>query len=129
MSQPNPKIKAIAERSGQNCESLIRESADKIQSSWNAAIVEAQQEEGTPKLKLAFTITLDLDKNRASYDLSWGVKYRIGCEGEIPDPDQQTLPLGSDLTVETGGKSVTLQMDAKTLSAMKRASDKLSGTN
>lgn len=89
----NDKIKAIAEHSSQNLRALIMEAAGKILEAWHSAAAEAQLQEKDCKLRLGYAITLDLDNNSATYDLSWSVRHTLSATSVIPDPDQQTLPL------------------------------------
>lgn len=87
----NPKIIAIAIKSATELAGLIRESEKEILNGMHKAIAEAQLQEGKPKFKIGFTITLDLDADVATYTLGWSTKITRETCSEIPDPNQLDL--------------------------------------
>lgn len=111
----NSKLEAIAEQAATNLRSLIIEGEFDILSAWDAALTEAQAQDEKPKFRLAFAIVLDLDKNQADYDLTWGVRRRLSITAPIPDPQQTTLPLdapSATVTLKTDTGSVTAPLPA-----------------
>lgn len=91
----NTKLKAIAERAASDLAGLLNDGEDKILEAWREAEEQAGDDEH-PKLKLGYTVTLDLDKNHMESVLSFGIKYKLSCDSEIPDPNQVKLPLDDD---------------------------------
>lgn len=80
----NSKLEAIASKAAESLQALMAEGEKDIQN----AIIEAGDGE---KIRLAFSITLDLEKNKQIHSLAWSVKHRLDEEIEIPDPDQPEL--------------------------------------
>ena len=89
----NTKLEAIATEAASNLQALVRENEEKLLEAWASCEAEAQANETAPKFKLGLSITLDLDADKMTTDLSWGVRYKATEECTIPDPDQGKLPL------------------------------------
>ena len=89
----NAKLLAISNEAAANLQALVRENEDKLLEAWSSCEDEAQANETKPKFKLGLSITLDLDADKMTTDLSWGVRYKATAECTIPDPDQKKLAL------------------------------------
>ncbi len=87
----NQKLNAIAVVAAADLQAFVKEAEDKITEAWNACVEEAQGQETKPKLKLSFGITLDLDADKMETALTFGVKYKLSADKQIPDPDQMKL--------------------------------------
>ncbi len=87
----NPKLKAISESAAEDLKAFIAEGEKNILEAWSEAESNAADEETKAKLKLGFAITLDLDKDHMETALTFGIKYKLSKDAEIPDPNQ--LPL------------------------------------
>lgn len=92
----NAKLNAIAASAADDLKAFVIEAEDKILEAWAAAEEEAQAEETTPKLRLGFSITLNLDRGNMETKLSFGVKHTLSAASEIPDPNQASLPIGDN---------------------------------
>lgn len=101
----NAKLLAIFNEAARNLCALVKENEEKLPEAWDSCAEEAQANETAPKFKLALSITLDLDGDKMTTDLSWGVRYKATAECAIPDPDQGKLPFkGVDtITISTPG--------------------------
>ena len=106
----NAKLNAIAEKASDDMLGLIAESEAKILEAWDAATDDAQENETAPKFKFGLCITLDLDADKMETALTFSIRRKLTVECSIPDPNQAKLPLGEGetVTMETGGKSVTV---------------------
>jgi hypothetical protein len=89
----NTKLNAISNEAAQNLCALVKENEAKLLEAWSSCEEEAQANDTAPKFKLALSITLDLDGDKMTTDLSWGVRYKATAECAIPDPDQRKLAL------------------------------------
>lgn len=89
----NAKLEAISNEAATNLQALVRENQAKLLEAWNSCEEEAQSNETAPKFKLGLSITLDLDGDKMTTDLTWGVRYKATAECTIPDPDQSKLAL------------------------------------
>jgi len=107
------KLEAIGHKAATNLVNLISDAHVDILAAWDGCIAEAQAQETKPKLKLSYAITLDLDKNCADYDLSFGVRHKLSLTSPIPDPAQATLPLETS----AAPASVTLKTDKGSVTA------------
>lgn len=108
----SPKLQAIADQAAQNLKALVTEGEKDILKAWAACLEEAQVQEQKPKLRLAFTITLDLEKDQAEHDLTFGIRHRLSAVASIPDPNQTLLPLegatdDTKVTIKTPHGSAT----------------------
>ena len=92
----NPKITAIAIKSGVELAGLIRECDKEIILGMIKAAEEAQLQEGKARFKIGFTIALDLDADVATYTLGWSTKTTRETSSQIPDPNQLDLPTGGE---------------------------------
>ena len=101
----NEKLKAIAEKAGADLVALVIEGEQKILDAWSEAEQSAQDNETAPKFKLAFSVSLDLDKDAMTTELAWNVKHKLSTACQIPDPNQPEL---EGVTIEAGGKTVKL---------------------
>jgi hypothetical protein len=106
----NKKLEAIANKAADDLKALIKESEDKIIEAWDAVTDDAQENETAPKFKLGLAITLDLDADKMESALTFSIRRKLTVECTIPDPNQPPLPMddGGTVTLESGGKSVTL---------------------
>lgn len=86
----NKKLQAISEAAAEDLKAFIAEGEKNILEAWSEAEANAE-EDAKAKLKLGFAITLDLDKDKMETALSFGIKYKLSKDAEIPNPDQ--LPL------------------------------------
>jgi|PlaIllAssembly_1097288.scaffolds.fasta_scaffold85189_2 hypothetical protein len=107
------KLNAIAEQAAIQLRNLVAEAHADILAAWDGCIAEAEAQETKPKLKLAFSITLDLDGGKACYDLSFGIRHKLTITAPIPDPSQATLPLDTSADAPT----VTLKTDKGSVTA------------
>lgn len=89
----NTKLMAISNEAADKLQALVRENEKKLLEAWNACESEAQANETAPKFKLGLSITLDLEGDKMTTDLTWGVRYKATAECTIPDPDQGKLAL------------------------------------
>jgi hypothetical protein len=89
----NAKLEAISNEAANNLLALVKENESKLLEAWDACESEAQANETAPKFKLGLSITLDLDGDKMTTDLTWGVRYKATAECTIPDPDQSKLAL------------------------------------
>lgn len=89
----SPKLAQIADKSATVLSELIAHSEEDILKAWHGAIEEANSHDADPKLKLGFTITHDLRKDRTEWALSFGVRHKITAEAQLGDPSQAELPL------------------------------------
>jgi hypothetical protein len=107
----NPKLKAISDEAAENLKAYCKEHEEKILEAWHSVEQEANENEESPKFKLGFAITLDLDKNTMENALTWSVRYKASGSMEIPDPNQpDLLPKPNpddDTTVEISSGGVT----------------------
>jgi hypothetical protein len=87
----NLKLKAIADEAAENLQDLVEENEVKLLEAWDSCEAEAQANEAPMKFKLGLSITLDLDADKMTTDLSWGVRYKVSAECSIPDPVQMKL--------------------------------------
>ena len=92
----NDKLELIAKQAQTTLGALMREGASEILDAWKSCVEEAELQESHPKLRLGFTITANIDKNKVSYDLTFGVRRKLSAEGSIGDPNQQDLPIEDD---------------------------------
>jgi hypothetical protein len=109
----NTKLESIAAEAADNLKALVRENEDKLLEAWSSCEAEAHANESMPKFKLGLGVTLDLDGNKMTTDLSWCVRYKATAECAIPDPDQGKLPLDEKTTVTIkaeSGNEVTVPM-------------------
>jgi hypothetical protein len=92
----NQKLEAISDKAAADLQAYIKEHEDKILEAWNNAEQEAQDNEATPKFKLGFGISLDLDKDTMETALTWGIKFKASRTTQIPDTNQVALPLDGE---------------------------------
>lgn len=81
----NPKLQAIAELGASQLQLFIQ--------TGDAVVEEAQIQDTAPKLKIGFSIGLDLDKDSMETALTFGVRHKLSAACSIPDPNQAKLPL------------------------------------
>jgi uncharacterized OsmC-like protein len=91
MNTPNTKLEAIANLAAGNLKQLISEAEDDINKAWAETAEEAQLQETKPKLRIGFTITLDIDADRMETALAWSTKRKLVATCPIPDPNQPEL--------------------------------------
>lgn len=108
----NEKLSAIAAKAADDLRQLVKEGNEKILEAWTAAEEQAVLDDGKPKFKLNFGITLDLDKDTMETDLSWSVKHHLSVSSQIPDPNQAELPIEETVTIKVPGAiPVTMSHD------------------
>lgn len=119
------KLQAITDQAALTLKALVQEGEKDILKAWAACLEEAEVQEQNPKLRLTFTITLDLGKDQAAHELTFGIRHRLSNVTPIPDPDQTLLPLEA-ATDKTTVTIKTPQGSATTpLGVMKAAVAKL----
>lgn len=96
------QLRAIAERAGAHLIDLITDGEAEILKAWAAVAREAALQEVGPKLKLGFTITVDIDKQVVDYDLSWSVRHKLSVSDKMEDPKQEKLGLDEKPRVKAG---------------------------
>ena len=96
------QLRAIAERAGAHLIDLITDGEAEILKAWAAVAREAALQEVGPKLKLGFTITVDIDKQVVDYDLSWSVRHKLSVSEKLEDPRQEKLDLDEKPRVKAG---------------------------
>lgn len=96
------QLRAIAEKAGFHLVDLINDGEAEILKAWAAVAREAALQEVGPKLKLGFTITVDIDKQVVDYDLSWSVRHKLSVSDKMEDPKQEKLGLNEKPRVKAG---------------------------
>lgn len=107
----NPdRIDTLAELAASQVRALILEARDSITESINAALEEAQEsEDGKATLRLAPSITWDLDGSAVSVKLSVTTRRKFEATASLDDPAQEKLPLldgDGDAMPGAGAKAV-----------------------
>ena len=87
----NAKLQAIAHKAAQDLIASIMESEDKILAAWHTAEEDAQENETSPKFKLGFSITLDLEADAMESRLMYSTKRSVSITSTIPDQNQMEL--------------------------------------
>lgn len=96
------QLRAIAEKAAEHLQDLIKDGETEILKAWAAVAREAALQEVGPKLKLGFTITVDIDKQVVDYDLSWSVRHKLSVSDKMEDPKQEKLGLDEKPRVKAG---------------------------
>ena len=96
------QLRAIAERAGAHLIDLIKDGEAEILKAWAAVAREAALQEVGPKLRLGFSITVDIDKQVVDYDLSWSVRHKLSVSDKMEDPKQEKLGLDEKPRVKAG---------------------------
>lgn len=119
----NSKLKAIIEQAAADLVSYAKEGEEKILNAWAKAEEAAELNDTTPKFSLGYSISLDLDKDTMTTDLSWRIKESLSRTANIPDPNQVPLPLQVDEDDEKpevhAGPVITPKRAADLLKAVK----------
>lgn len=107
----NPdRIDTLADIAADKVRALILEARDSITESINAALEEAQEsEDGKATLRLAPSITWDLDGSAVSVKLSVTTRRKFEATASLDDPAQHRLPLidaDGDAMPETTAEAV-----------------------
>jgi hypothetical protein len=91
----NPdRIDTLAELAASQVRDLILEARESINESINAALEEAQEsEDGKATLRLAPSITWDLDGSAVSVKLAVTTRRKFEATASLDDPAQEKLPL------------------------------------
>lgn len=91
----NPdRIDTLADLAAAKVRDLILEARDSINEAINAALEEAQEsEDGKATLRLAPSITWDLDGSAVSVKLSVTTRRKFEAVASLDDPNQKNLPL------------------------------------
>jgi hypothetical protein len=101
-------LDTLADQAAETLAALMREGSDLIQSAIKAARQEASDQETEPRLRLSYTITLDLDTHDAEFALAFGVRHKLTATAKVLDPRQPELPMQATVTMTTAnGASVT----------------------
>ena len=88
------RIDTLAELAAAKVRDLILEARESITESINAALEEAQEsDDGKATLRLAPSITWDLDGSAVSVKLSVTTRRKFEAVASLDDPDQEWLPL------------------------------------
>ncbi|MCZ7637618.1 MAG: hypothetical protein M5U12_17215 [Verrucomicrobia bacterium] len=105
------KLQAITDQAALTLKALVREGEKDILKAWAACLEEAEVQEQNPKLRLTFTITLDLGKDQAAHELTFGIRHRLSNVTPIPDPTRRSSPEGATekttVTIKTPQGSAT----------------------
>ncbi len=88
----NEKLKCIAANAATQLATLIAEGEKDILEAWSAAEEIALDNDAKPKLRIGFSITLDLEADAATYALTFGIRRKLEVTEQIPDPNQLELP-------------------------------------
>ena len=96
------QLRAIGQSAGANLQDLIRSGEVEILKAWAAVAREAALQEVGPKLKLGYTITVDIDKQSVDYDLAWSVRHKLSVSEKLEDPKQEKLGLDEKPRVKAG---------------------------
>lgn len=91
MPKRNEKLAAIGEASARMLQAQIQEMDSEIMAAWAAANAQSLDDDSKPKLKIGFSITLDLDADSLSCVTSVAVRHKIETVETIPDPNQMEL--------------------------------------
>ena len=89
----NPLLKSIADNASADLAKLIEEGEGDILKAIHNSESEAQLQETTPKFKLSYSISIDLDHSKFTCDLSWSFKQTLSTNHAIEDPNQAPLPI------------------------------------
>jgi hypothetical protein len=91
----NPdRIDTLADIAAAKVRDLILEARESINEAINAALEEAQEsEDGKATLRLAPSITWDLDGSAVSVKLSVTTRRKFEAMASLDDPAQEKLPL------------------------------------
>lgn len=92
----NDKLELITQQAQATLGAVMREGASEILEAWKSCVQEAELQDVHPKLRLGFCISIDLDRSKVAYDLTFGVRHKLSAEGSIGDPNQQDLPIEDD---------------------------------
>jgi hypothetical protein len=101
----NAKLETIAAKAADDLPALIGEAEDNILDAMSKATEEAALTESPVKFRLAYTITMDLDKSTQENKLSWSVRHSLSHTSQIEDPKQTSLPFGATVEIRTGDKT------------------------
>ena len=96
------QLRAIAEKAGFHLVDLIEDGEAEILKAWAAVAREAALQEVGPKLRLGFSITVDIDKQAVDYDLSWSVRHKLSVSDKLEDPKQEKLEFEEKPRVKAG---------------------------
>ena len=96
------QLRAIGQSAGANLQDLIGSGEVEILKAWAAVAREAALQEVGPKLRLSYTITVDIDKQSVDYDLAWSVRHKLSVSEKLEDPRQEKLGLGEKPRVKAG---------------------------
>lgn len=96
------QLRAIAEKAGFHLVDLIKDGEAEILKAWAAVAREAALQEVGPKLRLGFSITVDIDKQVVDYDLSWSVRHKLSVSDKMEDPKQEKLEFEDKPRVKAG---------------------------
>ena len=96
------QLREIAEKAGFHLIGLINDGETEILKAWAAVAREAALQEVGPKLRLGFSITVDIDKQAVDYDLSWSVRHKLSVSDKLEDPKQEKLGLDERPRVKAG---------------------------
>lgn len=129
----NPKLQAIAARATTDLSAFIAESEQKLIESMAACAEEAQDQDAKAKFRIGMSITLDLDADTMETALTFGTRHKLSRTGEIPDPNQESLPLDDatkeaarDLaqTLNNAGGSISVVVGPDEAKMLRKAADK-----
>jgi len=96
------QLRAIAEKAGFHLVDLIKDGEAEILKAWAAVAREAALQEVGPKLRLGFSITVDIDKQAVDYDLSWSVRHKLSVSDKLEDPKREKLEFEEKPRVKAG---------------------------
>jgi hypothetical protein len=96
----NDRLTQIIKAAAEDLVALADEHQDDILSGIHKITTEAQMhDQEKVKVKLNYSITLDLGNNSQKHVLGWTVAHKVEAERRLPNPDgsvDQDLPFGDD---------------------------------
>lgn len=89
----SPILQSLIERSQPKLAALLTEASDEIDAALVAAASEAQAQETKAKLRINYSMTINMDANSYDYALGFSVAHKLTASETIPDPNQVELPM------------------------------------
>lgn len=118
----SPILQSLIERSQPKLAALLTESSDEIESALVAAASEAQAQETKAKLRINYSMTINMDSNSYDYALGFSVAHKLTDSEAIPDPNQAELPMDDiGMTISTDG----MELVECTTGDLRKASERL----
>lgn len=124
----NERMQAFIDTIVKQTRELLENRADDILRAWNENIEEAHEnEKNFPPLKIGISATVDIEAAKIETAIRFTAVYQSTISSALPDPNQlelpgvagavqkfkDSIPAGSSVTIESGGKSVTIDGKSK----------------